>query len=511
MTRFLRPETAFFLLVWVLLLILFRERGFWDPGSLWHTKVGELILDHGLVRTDPFTFTFEGKAWMPQQWGAEVLMALAHRAGGLDAMLLGFGTLVAALFTWVFARMRAAGMAPALAAAFTGAALFCGAFHYYVRPHMVTIAFLGWTMACIVDFDRGRATLWRLAGLIPLYVLWTNLHGGVPGGVMMLGLAVAWWGVLFLLKKDSPIRSWRTAWALVGVLAACGLTPFDNPYGLEMIRIWQRILQSDVLKQVVNEHKPLNITQSADQCIVGFAALYLFLLAGTLPGKPRVSWLIPLVWLALTVKGIRQGPLFVVTGAVAIADLWPHTVWCRLLKRHGDSLVQDPPAAAATAPAFALPLAAVLASLALVVAGIAVPVVGRGWVRLDPGYAPVELTDTLRDYAHTAGPGARIYNDCNLGGYLIYNVPDLKIFMDDRFELYRDEWTADYVDTIWYHPEKFDRWTEQYGFDRALVVTNPEDRTPLDLYLSRPGSGWVEVGRAKCAVLFRRQPASGGR
>ena len=49
MKRLFRPETAFFLLVWLVLLLAFRERGFYDPGSLWHVKVGEIILD----RRDP--------------------------------------------------------------------------------------------------------------------------------------------------------------------------------------------------------------------------------------------------------------------------------------------------------------------------------------------------------------------------------------------------------------------------------------------------------------------------
>ena len=53
---------------------------------------------------------------------------------------------------------------------------------------------------CVVDYERGRCTEWRLAWLIPLYVLWTNLHGGVLGGTMTLGLAVAGWGCLFLVE-----------------------------------------------------------------------------------------------------------------------------------------------------------------------------------------------------------------------------------------------------------------------------------------------------------------------
>src|SRR5439155_27074171 len=109
----------------------------------------------------------------------------------------------------IFRRATQAGMGPLLAALIVGGALFVGAFHYFVRPHMFTIALLGWTMMCVVDFERGRCGLARLAWLIPLYVVWTNLHGGVLAGTMTLGLAGAGWGVAFLLNR---YRKPRTEW-----------------------------------------------------------------------------------------------------------------------------------------------------------------------------------------------------------------------------------------------------------------------------------------------------------
>src|SRR5205814_8888514 len=112
-----------------------------------------------------------------------------------------FAVLVAGLFTAIFRRCTRAGMGPLLAGLVVCVCLAVGAFHYFVRPHMFTIALLGWTMMCVVDYERGRAGNWRLAALIPLYVLWTNLHGGVLGGTMTLGLAVAGWGVLFLADR----------------------------------------------------------------------------------------------------------------------------------------------------------------------------------------------------------------------------------------------------------------------------------------------------------------------
>src|SRR5262245_20356657 len=351
MSRLCRPETVFFLCVWLVLLLAFRERGFYDPGSLWHVKVGEIILTTGMPETDPFSYTFEGRRWVPQQWGAEVLMAVAHRAGGLDAMLLAFATGVALLFTLIFRRCLQSGMGWPLAALVVGGCLFVGAFHYYVRPHMFTIALMGWTMMCVIDYERSRCTEWRLVGLIPLFVLWTNLHGGVLGGTMTLGLAVAGWGVLFLASGGrkppdlqhqgayaprSPIKDWRTAFLLCAMVLACLLTPFVNPHGLEMIRIWQRIVASKVLPQIVHEHMQLEPTNPLGLAVIGLGAFYLVLLAGTLPKRSHVSWLIPLVWFALSFQGIRQAPLFAITAAVAIADLWPHTFWHRLLVKYGD-------------------------------------------------------------------------------------------------------------------------------------------------------------------------------
>lgn len=513
MKRLFRPETAFFLAIWLILSVAFRERGFYDPGALWHIKVGEIILDRGFPHTDPFTYTFEGKTWIPQQWGAEVLMAVGHRLGGLDTLLLGFTALVAGLFTLIFRRASQAGMGPLLAGLVVGVALFIGAFHYFVRPHMATIALLGWTMMCIVDFERGRRSVARLAGLIPLFVVWTNLHGGVLGGAMTLGLAVAGWGILFFFNRSaSPIKNWRTAFLLVGIVIACGLTPFVNPFGMELINTWQRIVGSKVLPQVVNEHMPLDPSSPLGMTIIGFGGFYLLLLGGVAPGLPRVSWLIPLAWLALSFKGIRQGPLFAITAAVAMVDLWPHTIWHRLLKKHGDgSLARDPDPNPPRSWAWAaLPALAVLAAFLLQANRIRVPVIGSGWARLDPNFIPVELAPALQEYAASRPPGTRIFNDANLGGFLIYHAPSLKIFMDDRCELYGDDQIRYYSDTMGLPPEelgpRFEEWANRLQFERALVMTDPtgETKLPLEQYLLSSPERWREVGRGKRAAFFER-------
>ena len=458
MKRLLRPETLFFLVVWLMLLIAFRERGFWDPGSLWHIKVGDIIRTQGMPQTDPFSYTMENQPWVPQQWGAEVLMSFTHLLGGLDLMLLAFSSGIALLFTLIFRRCLVApsreipgtpvggGMGPMLAATVVGVCLFVGAFHYYVRPHMFTIVLLGWTMMCIIDYERGWCSLRRLVALIPLYVVWTNLHGGVLGGTMSLGLAVAGWGVLFLIgrtrnyfaglvrrkklsigvlfiigrvQNSTPIQNWRTAWLLVGIVVACLLTPLINPHGLKMLEIWQRLLASKVMPAVISEHKPMDVSSEVGMMIVALGVFYLVLLLGTLPQMPRVSWFIPLVWLLLTFKSIRQGPLFAITAAVCIADMWRYTRWHRYLVKNGDGSLawnpEDDPNRLATVRGgdrwWFIPLVCVLIAFKLQLYRVPVPVIGSGWVRMDVEEMPVDMNDAVQGYAATVPPGTHIFND----------------------------------------------------------------------------------------------------
>ncbi len=505
MRRFLSAEVLFFLFAWVANAVVFRARGLADPGTLWHVRVGELIFRDGIMRTDPFTFTFAGQTWIPQQWGGECLMALAHGIGGFDTLLLGFAVMTALLFTGVFRFLRANGMGWPLAAAVAGFAMVAAGFHFYVRPHLVTILLMAVVAAVLVAFDRGRIGLRRLAWLIPLHVVWTNIHGGMLGGVFTLGLAAAGWVALFLLKKESPVQSWKSAGSLAVVVVLTAATMFVNPIGSELQRTWFRIVGSPTMSRYVSEHSPLDWSREGDRAVLAFAAFYFTMLLSASWRQWRLTWLLPAVWLALSLKGIRHGPLFVVVGAVVIADIWPHTAWFRFLSKTGDSLTRDP---AVPLPRLAwrdatIPGLLVTVALVLQANRVAVPVVGRGWAKLDSPAMPMDMVGPLQAYAQSVPPGTPIYNDVNFGGFVIYFAPTLKNFGDDRFELCGDDWLANYVETITEHPERFDDWQRRYGFTRALIASGGPN--PLEEHLRASGR-WAEVARGKTAALYAVRP-----
>jgi hypothetical protein len=485
---FWRTETILFLIYFAIALLGLRGKAFFDPGALWHIRVGELILRDGrIMQTDPFSFTFAGQPWRPQQWGAEIVLALLHRGGGLDAILLALAVLLAAFASWLTLRFIVGGFHPLAAAGVVLFGLLAAAFHIYARPHVATILLIGLVIAFGVDFERKRFGPWRWLVLFPLFVVWTNLHGGVLGGIGTVGLAIAGWIVLFLCRRDSPVDSWRTAAILAGIGVLYLLAPLVNPYGLDMIRSWYSIVGSKLVPMIIIEHAPLRVGSATGLAILMFALFYLLMLAGTLPRLPRISWLLPLAWLALSFRSIRHGPLFCVAGLVALADLMPHTVWYRLLRKHGEMITRE---------ARSTEYSGWLACVIPVVAIAAVALIPNK-VKLGSRTAPVELVEPLREYAIAMPAGTPIFNDANLGGFVIYFEPRLKVFMDDRFELYGEAFTSQYVDMMSHHPEDIADWCAKYGFDRALVASG----SPMDMHLRK---SWREVARGQEAVLFAR-------
>jgi hypothetical protein len=435
-------------------------------------------------------------------------LAMLYRAAGLSAILLVHATVVAGFFAWLARRARRAGIHPLIAVLITLWALFASSYHLHPRPNIVTIVLIGWTFARLCDFEAGRASLRGLVWLVPVYVVWTNVHGGVPGGVAMLVAAAVGWGVAGLLGWQTPLSDGKKWAGFLAITLACGLTVLVNPYGPAMLSVWFGLMGSQVLPRTIMEHQPLAQTGTTGLTVVSFAVVYLAALLGTLPARPRLAWLMPLVWLALTWTRIRYGPLFAVTAAISLIEMFPQVRWVAWLARKGSATctVQPPPAETSLwtvlRPAV-VPALAVFSAAILQLAAVPLPVFGAGSARLNPDRWPLALLPELRAYQRGRTDGTAIFNDLYFGGFLIYFTPELRVFIDDRCELYGDQGLEDYADAFRNHPERIEQYADRYGLDLALVQADEG----FDPYL-RTAPGWTEVGRTKSAALYRRVSAA---
>ncbi len=502
--RFWSPEVGIGLGTWAYLMIAGRSRMFRDPGTFWHTVVGrEILAGGGFPESDSFTFTQAGRPWIAQQWLGECAMAVAHDLAGLDGLLLATVTILAVLYGWLAHRLLRAGLAWLPTATLVALTVSASSVHFHVRPLIATIAGLALTCGWLGDVESGRRSTGRLAWLVPVFLAWTNTHGGVLGGLGTLALVVGCWCLLGLAGRESPASSVGRAVRLVLVALACALTVLVNPYGARMPASWAGIMASPVISGMIVEHGPPRLDNPATAMLGALGLVYAIAMLGVPPGRWRATWLIAPLWFALAIGRVRNVPLFGVAALAALADILPQSRLGGWLARPGRDLFR--PASGDARREIGLswvgPVALVSLALALQLGGARVPVLGRGWAALDPDYWPVELLPELRRAAEAdedAGAGPRVFNEDVLGGFLIYHVPRFRVFMDDRCELYGDAWMARY-DRAERDPEALIRWLGEYRVDHALVRTGSGfDRA----FAGR--AGWAVVKKTGVATFYRR-------
>src|ERR1035441_2380069 len=77
-----------------------------DGDTGWHIRNGERIIDTRVVpHSDPFSFGSEGHPWFAWEWGADVLFAALFRQGGLKAVSVFCGIIVAGYVSLLFRHM----------------------------------------------------------------------------------------------------------------------------------------------------------------------------------------------------------------------------------------------------------------------------------------------------------------------------------------------------------------------------------------------------------------------
>lgn len=207
-----------------------------EPDVWWMLATGEHILKNiSVPKVDIFSFTHAGVEWVNVKWGFEVILALFARMGGAEFTLL-LQAIANLLLLWTFLRWwrKEREGKETDPAAFGLAFMFLISvmeFRMNGRPEMVSHLFTAVYVVAILRTQKSQAIpFW----LIPLQVLWANLHEAYGTGqvIITIALAAGWLQQIWLQGKISGttfLKKWGLLW--LGVMAA----PALHPRGLRMI------------------------------------------------------------------------------------------------------------------------------------------------------------------------------------------------------------------------------------------------------------------------------------
>ncbi len=482
----------FFFLLTLTFVLAMAARTPVDSDLFWHLRAGEQTLSDGRPLTvDTFSHTRTGERWVNHSWLGQVTLALAWRAGGWMALSLWVAVLAALGMAFVWQCMEAN---PLLRPFVIVLAATVAAPVWTPRPQLLSLTLFAFLLWYLHRWERGkRAPLWLLP---PLFLLWGNLHGGYPLGLLLIGAYLAGGLADFLLGRETlPPARWR-ALAAWSVLA--GLAVALNPNGWRMWLIPFQTVGVGVLQQVISEWASPDFHQFAQQPFIWLLLATLGALAFSrkrATGFEVVSVAL-FAWMGLTARR-NFGP-FALTAAPVLARHLED-----VLVQMGTRLPQGVRTRFAgemrtleTAPAqresrFRLGVVVVFLGLALL----------KGYAVTRPAFVesviraqfPADAVAWIKENH----PQGNLFNEYNWGGYLIWALPEYPVAVDGRTDLYGDPVLRRYLDA---RAARAGWETTLQDWDVRVALLSPG--APLGAALNE--AGWQEVYRDDVAVVWER-------
>lgn len=431
-----------------------------------HLRVGEWIIDNWRIpTTDLFSHTMQGESFVPHEWLAEVLFAVAHRLGGLTGVALLTAAVIALPFVLLMRAMHKRGVSLWWLVSFTLLIAVTSMVHALARPHVFTFTFIALFVTSLEDFRRKeRSNVWVL---VPLTVLWANLHGAFIVGFVLMG--TFWLG--WLVERRRPEGHGRHL-AAVGAAALAAAAVF-NPAGPKLILNSVSYLASGPLIHLTQEYQSPNFH---DWRLWPFLAL-LLLAVSTLGRQSWTVRILVVMWSIFALVSARNIPIFALACGPLVAEV---------ISSHRDSRPDRGPIRVVGL--------SILAPIALVVLGVVYTT-----TRPDHFAFPADRFPTAAVQEIQVEELGHIFNEFIWGGYLLYCCwPETQVFIDGQTDFYGTDLTLDYLAAVSGSPE-WARVLDRYEVDSVMIP--PEQPLAQILTLDR---GWEEVYRDDTAVIFTR-------
>ncbi len=456
-----------------------------DDDFFWHLATGRYIVENKVVPdTDIYGFATQGVEWIPFEWGWDVLTFGLYNIAGYNTILVFRSLAFVFIFFLYFQLLRKFKVNSFISFIVLFTLLVAIMDRLSPRPHIITYIFFVTIVNFLVSFkyiDRGKYA--RRLYLLPLiFLVWGNMHMGVlAGGLFLFVFTVSETVIYYKPKKFSTneikplsLSHLKLIW-IVSVLSAFVL--FLNPHGIQTYIYAYGHTKMKML-ETVNEWRSPFDSFFGSGFVVLLYKIFLFggllILAYAYVKKDLLFALVYVVFFFYSVRAIRFTVdyeliivfFFTVTLNYFAARLSSSKMWGQIftfLLYHNS--VRAVLILFTVYICFLVPSGKIYESMRYY------RVFGWG---INDEFIPVQLFDFMKENNITGKP----YNHFGTGGYLVWNFPDQKNFIDSRN--LNDDIFGEY-NSIMSKMPGFERKIEKYNFDYVIYLDPDLIRRPNDL------------------------------
>jgi len=429
-----------------------------DGDVSWHIATGQWILDHHrLPTTDPFSYTWAGKPWVPIEWLSEVIYASAYRVGGYSGVSAVVTAVLMALNGIVFFNAVRWVRFPLLVLVAMDLVLIP---MMLARPHLLAWPILaGWIALMLWARRHNRAPpLWTAL----VMTLWANLHGG-----FVFGLAIAAaFGLEAVISSTDRIRALRQ-WLVFGI--ACAIAVCINANGIAGALHPLRFTQLQMLP-MIDEWKPSRV--SVTPWFFGVLAFTVALSAWKRPRLRPVRGLLIAAFFAAAMFQARHQAMLAIVAAMLLPEAF------------ADGVERDPGGDRRAAAMVAL------AGALLLVAVRSVMPISLPESDTNPWKLIASVPPELRSQP--------VLNDYSMGGPLI--LSGIRTYIDGRGDMYGDPHVMTYARMYSGDRREFAEAVRRWNVRWAIAAWR--DKKMIAMIAMTPG--WRPVAETKAGIVFVR-------
>jgi hypothetical protein len=468
-----------------------------DGDAGLHIRIGDWILQNGTVpHTDLFGFSRAPDTWYAFEWLSEVVFAWLHAGWGLKGVVLLSAALIAGYMTLLLRFTLSNGSTGLLSLALVLITSGITAIHYHARPHLFTLVILCAALWLLFR-DREQPTRW-LWSLIPITILWTNLHGGFFVFFVVIALLVIASAAEALLFAD--LRAAKVAevkrYTLLGL--GCAAASLVNPYGIHLHEHIRETLSSKWIMNFVDEFKSPSFRSENLLLYMGLLFAGLMCVPLLVSRRRLFEPLLLLFFAYASLSSVRHVPLFAMV-ATPIVGAELTRLWRRWAPTH-DSKTHDSKSTTAIISQMSDDL-----SLRFQHAGVWIPLSlillanssSIAWPRdFSKEHFPLAMVEK-----HAAElEGKRVFTTDQISDYLVYRFyPKQRVFMDGRHNYYGEKIGNDFISLL-HAGSDYAQLLDKYKIETVLLT----DATPLATALKLT-PGWRTVEKTGEYILLVRQ------
>ena len=451
-----------------------------DPDLGWHLRCGEQIWQKGLLCSqNQFSVLLEGYHWVNHYWLYQAVIFPIFKIFGLWGLTILNGLLMTITFFFWYSAIKNFRFEKMIAA---GIIIFLGfgVFSFGIRSQLLGLFYFNLILWLFSKFQ----TKPNFAFFLPLVMLiWANSHGSVILGLILIFFL----GIVKIITEPNHLLSW------VLIFLASFLVTLINPFSFGIYQEAWRHFGGQKLALLIAEWVPPDRNVwwliLASSLIL---SLYLFA-KGTTKSFIHPFSLLPFCFLALSAR--RYLPFYF------------SFAFYLFLTTASKSFFKENLVLLAAFLFFALGFFIRLPQT------LAVNSSWESFCQNSPVNYPYQAVEFLRK--QPASWRGNIFNRYEWGGFLIWQLPDFKIFVDGRMPAWLAEAPLSgakaaryispytiYLETLQTQPG----WQEtlnEYKINWLLISPG----TFMDLLLSpNPEKfGWQEVFRNEISVIYKRK------